>query len=103
MPRTASLLALVSIVALSSPSFADGEKDNHPENVRQVPREGTQLPANREATLRAGLKSLQQKIGRLTQVKDGLTKELLPDVMIFERAVRCAVDYDEFFSPKDFD
>ena len=28
---------------------------------------------------------------------------LLPDVMIFERAVRCALDYHEFFSPRDLD
>ncbi|HIF00448.1 MAG TPA: hypothetical protein EYG03_25160 [Planctomycetes bacterium] len=103
MPQTASLLALISIVALSSPSFADGEKDNHPENVRQVPRAGIQVPAEREAALRSGLISLQQKIGRLTQAKDVLTTDLLPDVMIFERAVRCALDYDEFFSPKDID
>jgi hypothetical protein len=103
MPRTASLLALVSIVALSSPSFADGEKDNHPENVRQVPRAGIEVPSDRAAALRAGLKILQQKIGRLTPTKDDLTKDLLPDVMIFERAVRCALDYDEFFSPKDID
>ncbi|MCP4783145.1 MAG: prolyl oligopeptidase family serine peptidase [Fuerstiella sp.] len=103
MPRTASLLALASIVALSSPSFADGEKDNHPENVRQIPRAGIEVPADREAALRSGLTSLQQKIGRLNQAKDSLTKDLLPDVMIFERAVRCALDYDEFFSPKDID
>ncbi|MCP4513042.1 MAG: prolyl oligopeptidase family serine peptidase, partial [Fuerstiella sp.] len=103
MPRTASLLALASIVALSSPSFADGEKDNHPENVRQIPRAGIEVPADREAALRSGLTSLQQKIGRLNQAKDSLAKDLLPDVMIFERAVRCALDYDEFFSPKDID
>ena len=30
-------------------------------------------------------------------------KALLPDVMIFERAVRCALDYNEFFDVKDFD
>ncbi|MDG1895141.1 MAG: prolyl oligopeptidase family serine peptidase [Fuerstiella sp.] len=101
MSRTASLLALISILALSSPSIADGEKDNHPENVRQVPRPGIEVPADREAALRSGLNTLQQKIGRLTQSKDSFTKELLPDVMIFERAVRCALDYDEFFSPKD--
>jgi hypothetical protein len=103
MPRTGSLLALVSILALSAPSSADGEKDNHPDTVRQVPRAGIEVPADREAALQSGLKTLQQKIGRLNQAKDSLTKDLLPDVMIFERAVRCALDYDEFFSPKDID
>ncbi|MEO2014383.1 MAG: prolyl oligopeptidase family serine peptidase [Fuerstiella sp.] len=103
MLRTTSLLPLLSIVALSSPSSADGEKDNHPENVRQVPRAGIVVPIEREAALRSGLISLQQKIGRLTQAKDVRTKDLLPDVMIFERAVQCALDYNEFFSPKDLD
>ncbi|MFN9973684.1 MAG: hypothetical protein ACK58T_27710, partial [Phycisphaerae bacterium] len=29
--------------------------------------------------------------------------DLLPDIMIFERAVRCALDYREFFDLKDLD
>lgn len=103
MPSTASLLTLASILALSAPSLADGEKDNHPENVRQVPRAGIEVPAAREANLREALESLRQKIARLTGTKNSITNDLLPDVMIFERAVRCALDYDEFFSPKDID
>lgn len=103
MPRTALLLALIFLLALTSASFADGEKDNHPENVRRVPREGVAVPASREAALQSELKLLQQKIARLRRLKDGPAEGLLPDVMIFERAVRCALDHDEFFSPKDID
>lgn len=80
---------------------ADGERDNDPTSVRRIPREGIDVPADREAALREKLTALQQRLAELAQKKDSETQALLPDVQIFERAVRCALHYHEFFSPKD--
>lgn len=80
--------------------FADGKRDNDPLNVRRVPKAGIEVPANRESKLRDALSVLQGKIAKLKS-QDATTKALLPDVTIFERAVRVALDHNEFFSPKD--
>lgn len=101
--RTAILRIIPVAVILSAAVFADGEKDNHPDNVRRIPRAGIEVPVDRESELRAGLGQLQQKIQSLSSVDDSEIQSLLPDVMIFERAIRCALDYNEFFSLKDVD
>lgn len=101
--RTASILLLFTTAFFSEVVFGDGERDNHPEVVRRIPRDGVAVPTAREAALREGLTSLQQKITELHSKKDATAAQLLPDVMIFERAVRCAMDYNEFFSPRDID
>lgn len=82
---------------------ADGIQDNIPENVRRIPELGVEVPADRTATMRAQLKVLQDKIVAVRETKDATKIALLPDVMIFERAVRCALDYQEFFDVKEFD
>ncbi|MEQ9406264.1 MAG: prolyl oligopeptidase family serine peptidase [Fuerstiella sp.] len=97
------LYAALACCLSSGLLLADGEGDNNPENVRRIPRQGVDVPADREATLRQQLSRLQSLIAELRKQNDAETTVLLPDVMIFERAVRCALDHDEFFSPKDVD
>lgn len=82
---------------------ADGIQDNITENVRRIPELGVEVPADRAATMRTQLKTLQEKIAAVRETKDATKIALLPDVMIFERAVRCALDYQEFFDVKEFD
>ncbi|APZ94776.1 prolyl oligopeptidase family serine peptidase [Fuerstiella marisgermanici] len=101
MPNRIAFL-LVPFLCFSS-AFADGERDNNPEVVRRIPKAGVPVPEERANSLRAGLSELQGKIAQVQKVGDANAKALLPDVMIFERAVRVALDYDEFFSPKDID
>jgi len=48
-----------------------------------------------------GLKSLQTKIDKLRDSNQPLAKELLPDVLIYHRAVDQALQYQEFFDPND--
>lgn len=91
-----------AVLGLTACVFADGKGDNDPTNVRRVPKAGVEVPADREAKLRESLAVLQKKIAQL-QSQDSDTKTLLPDVLIFERAVRVALDHNEFFSPKDID
>ncbi len=79
-------------------SRADGPADNDLTTVRRIPTLGIDVPAERETQLREKLGTLQQKISELKQDNGTATPELVPDVMIFERAVRCALDYQEFFA-----
>jgi dienelactone hydrolase len=96
-------LALQAVVWLSNSVVADGIQDNNPETVRCIPKEGIEVPAERAEALRAQLMVLQQKLEQLRTLNRPEITELLPDVMIFERGVRCAVDYIEFFDVKDID
>ncbi len=96
------MIVSVCLVTMSHTS-ADGVQDNIPENVRRIPKDGIEIPPERETAMRATLLTLHQKLEQLRAVDKPDVKALLPDVMIFERAVRCALDYREFFDPKDLD
>ena len=85
------------------PVRADGLQDNIPENVRRVPELGVAVPDDRATSMRTTLGQLQEKIAAIKAANDATKTALLPDVMIFARAVRCALDYNEFFDVKEFD
>lgn len=103
MPHPLRLLVCSAVLIVHAPLLADGPQDNRAENVRRIPALGVEVPADRAATLRSGLEKLQAKIAEITRGNDPAQVDLLPDVMIFERAVRCALDHQEFFDPKDID
>ncbi|HUR53187.1 MAG TPA: prolyl oligopeptidase family serine peptidase, partial [Gemmataceae bacterium] len=92
LSRLALLLPLVALAALSAQ--ADGPKDNLPDNVRPVPPVGIELPAADAETIKAGLAELQSEIKAIGR------HDLLPDVAIYEQAVRYAADYREVFDAK---
>ncbi|MBL8813747.1 MAG: prolyl oligopeptidase family serine peptidase [Planctomycetaceae bacterium] len=107
LSRTHVSLTFVAIfvsLVLTPGSFAfDGIQDNIPDNVRRIPELGVEVPAERADAMRTQLKVLQDKIASIRESKDAGKIALLSDVMIFERAVRCALDYREFFDVKEFD
>lgn len=104
MTRLTTVTALIVLALNVAPfALADGIQDNIPENVRRVPELGVPVPEDRAASMRTSLGLLQEKITAINAGKDASAKSLLPDVMIFERAVRCALDYQEFFDVKDLD
>jgi dienelactone hydrolase len=86
------IMALAGVAAL--PVAADGPKDNIADNVPPVPPKGVELPAKDAEEIAKGLTELQGLI------KDIGKHELLPDVAIYEKAVRWAVDYKEVFDLK---
>ena len=96
-------MSCAAVLLLQSPLLADGPQDNRIQNVRRIPALGVEVPEDRAAALRAGLAKLQAKIAEITNANDPVQLDLLPDVMIFERAVRGALDHQEFFDPKDID
>ncbi|MEO8494145.1 MAG: prolyl oligopeptidase family serine peptidase [Planctomycetota bacterium] len=79
--------------------FADGPRDNVAENVRQVPPPGIDVPEEDRAALAQQLETLASRLVSLGTSKDALAQQLTPDVEIFHRAVRDALQYNEFFSP----
>ncbi|MBN9522812.1 prolyl oligopeptidase family serine peptidase [bacterium] len=91
---SASLLvaALTGLVVV--PAAADGPADNLPDNVRPVPPKGDAVPDGVQAEIRKGLGELQELI------KAAGDHPLLPDVLVYEKAVRWALDYNEVFDPK---
>jgi len=87
--------AAIALVALpASPTLADGPKDNIVDNVRPVPPVGNDIPADDRAEIQKGLAELQQLI------KDAGTHDLLPDVLVYEKAVRWAIEYKEIYDGK---
>ena len=89
------LAALAALAALpTNSSLADGPKDNLVDGVRPVPPVGNDIPAEDLAEIKKGLAELQQLI------KDIGKHELLPDVLIYEKAVRWALEYKEIFDGK---
>ncbi len=90
--RTVRVLALLSLAV--GVALADGPADNDPAKVKPIPPPGNAIPAEDRAEIATGLAELQQLI------KDIGKHELLPDVRIFEKAVRWALDYNEIFDGK---
>ena len=98
-----SAASTCAVLLLPLAVMADGPADNNPQTVRRIPKEGVDVPADREAAMRGQLVSLQDKLKRLGQAKVPSVQALLPDIMIFERAVRVALDHKEFFDIKELD
>lgn len=94
LPRVSAVLLGAALVAFAAfPASADGPKDNLPDNVRPVPGPGSTIPDADRDEIKKGLAELQQLI------KDCGKHDLLPDVQIYEKAVRWALDYNEIYDP----
>jgi dienelactone hydrolase len=93
--RAAAVVLPVALATIAvRPAGADGPKDNLPDNVRPIPPKGSELPPADAAEIRKGLAELQRLI------KAAGRHELLPDVQIYEKAVRWALDYCEIYDGK---
>jgi pimeloyl-ACP methyl ester carboxylesterase len=82
-------------------AWADGPGDNLPDTVRKIPPPGIEVPASDREQLTAGLAELQTRIDQLAKSKDAKVIELLPDVVIYHRAVHDALTFGEFFKPAE--
>lgn len=94
-----STICLFSLFAALA-SFADGPADNIPEKVRPVPPPGAKISPEVRTELLDGAAALSGEIEKLRGEFKGKsnTLALLPDIQIFEKAVRWAVQYDEIFN-----
>ena len=95
---------LIPVLLLFVPIVrADGPADNIPANVRRIPALGVEVPADDRKELEAGLDALVASITDLVEraKKDARTADLLPDVLIYQKAVHDALAYREFFNARD--
>lgn len=65
--------------------------------LKPVPPPGIEVPPADRQALEAGLAELDAKVAELKGRKDAKVDALLPDVLIYARAVRTALEHDEFF------
>jgi pimeloyl-ACP methyl ester carboxylesterase len=89
------VLCAVSTTWLAAGAVADGPADNQPDTVRRLPKLGIAVSDADRQELEAGLRQLAERIDRLGQ------PTLLPDVLIFHRAVDQALRHQEFFDAKE--
>ena len=103
LQKITRILPIVVLCVLTTDRFAiaDGPADNTIDGVRRVPKLGVEVSEADRQELTEGLQSLQAKIEKLGNLKAPLAKELLPDVLIFHRAVDQALRFQEFFDPKE--
>jgi len=93
---------LAIALLLSAVGTADGERDNQEENVRRIPPPGVAVPDADKAELTAGVQELGQEIEALRAALKGKPAlDLLPDVQIYHKAVKWALDYNEIFNAKE--
>ncbi|MEX2188920.1 MAG: prolyl oligopeptidase family serine peptidase [Pirellulales bacterium] len=97
----AILAAFLSLWFAPSPAFADGPQDNVAKNVRPVPPPGVEISAEERQELLDKATWLEEAIADLEKRDDARIRALLPDVQIFAKAVRWAVEYDEVFNKDD--
>ncbi len=91
----------VYIVAFVLLFWKVNAQQNNSIAIRRVPALGIKLNTNDELELKQGLSDLSDAIVLLNKRHDALTKDLIPDVLIFYKAVNYALSYGEFFSLKD--
>ena len=94
------LLPLLALLATSSAAFA--QTPAPPPSVKPIPPPGVAIPDADRAELTTGVAALGREIASLRTALAGKPEllALLPDVMIFHKAVDWALRYDEFFDVK---
>jgi pimeloyl-ACP methyl ester carboxylesterase len=103
-PIPSHWLALMIAICVSHDCSADGPSDNVPDNVRRIPKLGVEVPDADRSQLEEGLEKLAQQIEKIKNLKQSdqtRASQLLPDVLIFHRAVDQALRYREFFDVKE--
>ncbi len=98
-----SVLVLMWVLSFVGIARADGPGDNVPSKVRPIPPKGVDVPESDRLLLKAGVDELGKQIEELrTELKGrAALLELLPDIQIYEKAVRYALTYNEIFNLRE--
>ncbi|MDX2035871.1 MAG: prolyl oligopeptidase family serine peptidase [Isosphaeraceae bacterium] len=99
MPRLQAIG--IALMLMVSAARGDGPADNLPENVRRIPAIGIEPSPDDREEITIRLDELEKAIRRLRTSKDARIQELLPDVIIFHKAVNDALRFREFFAAGD--
>src|SRR5690348_12096770 len=86
-------LVLGAFLTAGSVARADGPRDNLPDNVRPIPPAGIAVPDAERAELEKGVAQLGKEIEALRESLKAKPQllALLPDVQIYDNAVRYAL------------
>ena len=107
-PRRFVVLLICGAVLAGGRTFAQAQAQAPPQPKRAAGGEGKSVPppgiavgaADRQA-LEAGLQGIDAAVEQLRARNDPKVVDLLPDVLIYSRAVRTALEHDEFFNVKE--
>ncbi len=96
------VLIAITAASLILSLQADGPADNQAESVRPIPPIGVAISDDERQSLEDALKALDREIAQTQKSLSGQTDLLafLPDIEIFRKAVRVALDYNEFYKPQ---
>jgi pimeloyl-ACP methyl ester carboxylesterase len=83
------------------PVRADGPADNQVNSVRPIPPPGIEISKELRTELEAGHGKLAQLVSDLKKNRSTKVTKYLPDVEIFEKAIRLALTENGFFEPRD--
>lgn len=91
--------SFVAVLAVSLAVVADGPADNLPDKVRPIPPAGAKIAEADASEIRATLADLKKELDSLPEALKGKPDllELIPDVEIYHKAGRYAVDYNEMY------
>jgi hypothetical protein len=92
-----SLCLFIWLLIFTAALFCDGEQDNHPDKVRQIPRLGVEVPEADVIKLKRELEVLKNLLNQLKLSKQEIALDLIPDVEIYFRAVKDNLEHQEFF------
>ena len=102
MARLRAVLLLTIVVffllAAAISLRADGPRDNSPDKVRPIPPTGVAILVADRRELEKQLGEFEMLIKQLGVKSNARVRRLLPDVQIYAKAVRWALDYNEFFN-----
>lgn len=76
-------------------------QQNDLQRIKRIPALGIQLTAADNQELTSALKVFEISISQLKSKPDAFTKNLLPDVLVYYKAVDYALKYQEFFDVKE--
>jgi Prolyl oligopeptidase family len=79
--------------------YADGPADNILQNVRRIPKLGIEVPAEVREELKTKLETLFNTLLGLRESE--FAQPHWPDVLIYYKAVKDSLEFNEFFDPKE--
>ncbi len=97
-------LCVLGFLSLTAPLCAQGPTDTPPDKEQPVPPKGIEVPAEERQQLQSRLDELGREIEKLQLDLKGRADllELLPDVQVYHKAVRYALQFGEFYDPGQF-
>ena len=95
--------ALFCMLLIAGPALVSAQAPvgNRAQGTKTVPPPGIEVGEDDRHDLEAALKTIDAAVAELRTRNDPKINDLLPDILIYSRAVRSALEHDEFFNAKE--